>query len=229
MAQPLPLILLPGMGTDARVFSVQKLAFPQLIVPPWIEPKWHESLADYGARMAASVPVDGPCYVGGMSFGGMVALEMSRHLPVKACLLIASIHSGRELPLWARLLGPGAWLLPPFTDWVVSTSATVMLRTTGLILPKPIKQSCVHLSRMYPSPMLPWACRSVVRWKPDPAGWPFPIYHLHGDRDRVIPHRNTTPTQLVSQGGHVLPLTHPFAVNDFLRQAMTDALSRESC
>lgn len=222
MAQPLPLILLPGIGADARLFSVQRIAFPQLMVPPWLEPRWHESLADYARRMAESVHPGGPCYVGGMSFGGMVALEMSRHLPVKACLLMSSIHSSRELPWWARILGPGAWLLPPFTDWIVSATGTTLLRTVGPVLPKPLRHSCGHLSRMYPCPMLSWSCRAVVRWKPDPTRWPCPIHHLHGDRDRVLPHRNTSPTQLVPQGGHVLPLTHPFVVNDFLRNAMSD-------
>ncbi len=217
MTQPLPLILLPGIGTDARVFAVQKMAFPQLVVPPWLPPRWQESLSEYAARMAEAVNPGGPCYIGGMSFGGMVALEMSRHLPVKACLLISSLRSARELPQWARWLGPGAWLLPPWTDWVVSATGTVMLRTLGPVLPKPLKQSCSHLSRMYPCPMLPWACRAVVKWKPDPNSWTCPISHLHGDRDRVIPHRRTTPTQIVPDGGHVLPLTHPFVVNDFIR------------
>jgi hypothetical protein len=39
MADPLPLILLPGMGADARLFAAQKLAFPALVVPPWLPPQ----------------------------------------------------------------------------------------------------------------------------------------------------------------------------------------------
>ena len=216
---PLPLILLPGLGTDERLFALQKTAFPQLIVPVWIKPKWNESLPQYAERMAREIDPVGPCYIGGVSFGGMVALEMTRHLPARACFLISTLRSARELPLWARVLAPGAWLLPPFTDRVLSWTGTLLLNTIGPWLPSRTKTACTHMSKTR-SVILPWACRNVVRWKPDPSQWPCPIFHLHGDRDVILPHRGTTPTQLVPKAGHLLPLTHPFVVNDFLRRSI---------
>lgn len=33
-----PLILMSGMGADARVFAKQTEAIPQITVPAWIEP-----------------------------------------------------------------------------------------------------------------------------------------------------------------------------------------------
>ena len=48
----------------------------------------------------------------------------------------------------------------------------------------------------------------------------IPVVHLHGDRDRVLPASLTRPDVLVPGGGHVLPLTHPETVNEFLRSQM---------
>jgi predicted esterase len=75
-----PLILFAGMGADERLFAPQREAFPQLVVPKWIEPVPGESLAEYARRFAEYVDPGVECYVGGASFGGFVALEVARHL-----------------------------------------------------------------------------------------------------------------------------------------------------
>ena len=46
LPDPLPLILLSGMGADERVFQRQREAFPDLVVPKWITPDPQESLAE---------------------------------------------------------------------------------------------------------------------------------------------------------------------------------------
>ncbi|MFZ1934503.1 MAG: thioesterase domain-containing protein, partial [Thermoguttaceae bacterium] len=82
MNSTLQLILLPGLGADHRLLEPQRAAFPQLIVPPWIPPRKHESLPQYAERMAQTVapPHDVPLVLGGVSFGGMLAYEMARWL-----------------------------------------------------------------------------------------------------------------------------------------------------
>jgi thioesterase domain-containing protein len=103
-----PLILLPGMGGDARMFYPQLATLANATVPVWIEPQHGERLAAYAARMARAVDPGVPCFVGGASFGGMVAVEMARHLEAQACFLIGSIRSPREFPRRIRILRP--WL-----------------------------------------------------------------------------------------------------------------------
>jgi pimeloyl-ACP methyl ester carboxylesterase len=218
MSSTVSLILLPGLGTDAAVFAVQRIAFPQLIVPRWLPPLKRESLSDYAARMAQAANPGGPCVVGGLSFGGMVALEMTRHLDARGCVLISSLTTPRELPPGLRWLGPWAGLLPRRSDRVISLFGTAILNTLGPILPKRIRQLCVHFQKTQGT-MLPWACRAATTWQPSPP-WPCPVWRLHGDADPIFPLRRFAPDQVVPGGGHVLPLTHPFVVNRFLEEAM---------
>jgi len=215
----LPLILLPGLGTDASLYAVQRIAFPDLIVPDWLPPRRNEALPDYAARMAAAVNPGGPCLVGGLSFGGMIALEMTRHLDARGCVLISSVMSPRELPRWMRWLGPYAWLLPRRTDRIVSLFGTALLKTAGPVLPSRLRQLCVHFSKTQGT-MLPWACRAATTWQPSTREWPCPVWHLHGDADPIFPHRWTRPDRLVPGGGHLLPLTHPFVVTAFLKEML---------
>src|SRR5262245_55843221 len=88
-----PLILLSGMAADERLFEPQRVAFPDLRVPAWIDPLPGESLRGYAARLARRIDPGRPCLVGGASFGGMVALEMAPHLQADACVLIGSVRS----------------------------------------------------------------------------------------------------------------------------------------
>src|SRR5262245_7658263 len=100
----LPLLLLPGMAADARLFEHQLARFPTLRVPSWIDPGRRESLRAYAARFARVVDPGVPCIVGGASFGGVVAQEMAKQLRAVACVLIGSIRSPAELPWRWRAL-----------------------------------------------------------------------------------------------------------------------------
>src|SRR3954466_14008672 len=101
-----PLILLPGMGADERLFAPQRSEFPEMVVPRWIAPEPEESLAHYAERLARQVDPRTRCFVGGASFGGFVAMEMARHLDARAIFLIGSVRSPDELPRRVRALRP---------------------------------------------------------------------------------------------------------------------------
>lgn len=214
MAEPLPLILLPGMGADERLFVAQKAALPQLIVPAWLPPEPGDTLASYSRRMAAAVDPGTPCLVGGVSLGGMIAVEMTRHLDAKACLLIASVRSPRELPWRVRLFKPVAWLIPAPVASLPAFFARMILGIAGRRF-SPSLQLLVQQAADTNGRFLKWATLAILQWQS--AGEPtVPIVHLHGTRDHLLPHTSTHPDLLVPGGGHLLPVTHADAVNKFL-------------
>ncbi len=161
MKREVPLILLSGMGADERLFHHQREAFPQLIVPMWIEPEPQESLASYARRLALLIDPDVPCFVGGASFGGLVAMEMARHLDTIACFLIASVRSTDELPWQIRVLRP------------LNRLGTKHAERLIILLPllfKPLipKRTWRKIGR-YTHPdaaFLRWASLAVLSWKP---------------------------------------------------------------
>ena len=215
-----PLILFSGMGADERVFAAQRAEFPNLLVPAWIDPRPRESLAEYARRLAARIDPKCPCVIGGASFGGMAAIEVARHLNARACVLIGSVRSPEQFPMALRAARGGAgaaafapfelacwlaWVHVPMFGWCSSPATRAFLR-----------QAADADARF-----LRWAAWAVFTWRPVPLD--LPVFHIHGGRDRILPCRHVRPDQIIADAGHVLSVSHPRELNDFLRQAIARA------
>jgi pimeloyl-ACP methyl ester carboxylesterase len=213
MRDNVPLILLSGMAADERLFAPQRAAFPHLLVPAWIEPLPQELLPSYAARLARRIDPGRPCVVGGASFGGIVALEMAAHLQARACVLISSVRSPGELPWWYRLLRPAALLGPAGLGRLAGLAA-------GASAPCLRPGTARRLRRLSEpeAAFLRWAAWAVLTWQPSREARRVRVCQIHDGADRTLPIRHTRPDVVVAGGGHLLPLTHPQAVNEFLRR-----------
>jgi pimeloyl-ACP methyl ester carboxylesterase len=212
------LVLLPGLGADAELLAPQRRAFPDLEVLPWLQPRPAESLEDFGRRMAQSSALDGRAVIGGVSFGGMVATVMARHLRPRALVLIASCTSGRALRGYRRMLTPvlASWPRPlprplwPFAAWFFGARAPEH------------RQTLYRLLAQAPMPFVQWGLSAIVRWSP--ASPPATrVRHIHGTSDRLLPIQGVQPTEVVRGGGHFINVTHAEQVNVCVRKAMEDA------
>ncbi|MCB0397263.1 MAG: hypothetical protein KDD36_11445 [Flavobacteriales bacterium] len=92
MNQPITstkLYLISGLGADSRLYS--RLQLPGLDVQfiEWLVPSDDETMNHYARRMAECITADpGEFYLGGTSFGGMVATEIAKfHSPAKLMLI----------------------------------------------------------------------------------------------------------------------------------------------
>ncbi len=217
MTPAVRLVLLPGLGADDRLLEPQRDEFPDLLVPPWIPPTKNESLAEYAGRMAATIPraTDVPMILGGVSFGGMLACEMVRHLTPRAVVLIASCRTPDGLRPACRV---GRVLLPlvPLHAWTIAKAlANVVLKLrTGV--PRERRELAVTMFREMDSRFMHWILHAILSWNPAPLD-DIPVFHIHGGRDFVIPARRVAADAIVPDGGHLINVTHAAAVNAFLR------------
>jgi pimeloyl-ACP methyl ester carboxylesterase len=213
-----PLILLSGMGADHRVFLPQLKAFANLIVPKWIEPQPRETLKGYAARMAARVDPLGPCFVGGASFGGMLAIEMAQYLDAKCCFLIGSVASPAEYPFWLTLLrgAPAAARVVPFG--ALTGASALLLASWPQSLSPYIRAFAEQIAQADPQ-FLRWATAAMLEWKA-PQAPAVPICRIHGAKDRILPIRISKGIETLPDGGHLISLSHGPAVNRFLREKM---------
>ena len=145
----------------------------------------------------------------------MVALELAALVKPKGVILIGSCRGPRSLsPLLRYLRGPARALpAPAFRPrrWSVP-----------LVLPfiapmDPDQQRLfVEMARAAPPAFLKWGAEAILSWEPSPVT--VRVHQIHGGNDRVVPVRLVQPDMVVPEAGHLLSLTHPAEVNDFLRR-----------
>jgi len=211
------MVLLPGMGADARLFLAQSAAL-EFTVPPWPLPAPDDSLQTYAARIASTLP-EPPAVIGGASFGGMVAIEVAAIMRPNAVALMGSCATPSAIAPAIRALGRMALALPTAL-FRPRRSASPLLAPKFGELDREQKALFWAMAAAVPASFLRWACGAVLSWRPTPHD--VPVFHIHGDRDRLIPVDRVEPTEIVRGAGHLLTLTHPAEVTAFLGRVVRD-------
>jgi pimeloyl-ACP methyl ester carboxylesterase len=215
--QPPKLILIPGLGTDERLFERQRQAFPDLWVPPWILVRDDESLAIYAARMAEIIRErqSEPIVLGGVSLGGMLAYEIARHVKPQAVVLIASCRTRRGIRGFFRAAGH-IWPIVPSGAFKVAKFISIpALRMFGELMPEH-RRLCAQMFSESDARFMHWAISAILNWNPAPLVQ-TPVYQIHGAHDRIIPLKCVAPDEILPHGGHLINLTHADAVNAFIQ------------
>ena len=77
-----------GLGADERVFYKIDFGNCAVIFIKWIAPKKNESIECYAVRITAQITTTHPVLVG-LSFGGMMAVEVAKHIATEKIVLIS--------------------------------------------------------------------------------------------------------------------------------------------
>src|SRR5688572_1101768 len=93
-----------GLGADERIFCKLNVPGSTFHFVQWIQPQTEENIDAYAGRLRQQIVHDRPVLMG-VSFGGMMAIELAKILPVDKVVLISSIKSANELPAWMRIFG----------------------------------------------------------------------------------------------------------------------------
>ena len=220
--ESMPLILFSGLAADANVFVPQKLVFPQLIVPAWPKPQSNDTLDSYCDRIADIIRPDVDTILGGASFGGIISLHVARRSRPAAVILIGSVRSPNELPRWVRFFRPLKPLIPLIP---VRLLQICCIPVASKIARRWFPHLC-GLARQFRGSdpiVFKWSLARILDWTTAP-NVNCPIFHIHGDRDYVLPMRYTKPDAVVNGGGHVISLTHPTDVNAFIHSTIAQMM-----
>ncbi|HMO25583.1 MAG TPA: alpha/beta hydrolase, partial [Tepidisphaeraceae bacterium] len=182
------------------------------------------SLTDYAHRMARTVvpgTPDRPLVIAGLSFGGMVGLEMARPLRAAKVILIPSPGPGRSVP---PLVSPIQRIVPRLPSLTYRIARVLMPPMLYLAYhrgdPEGSDRIVEVLRHHLDYPTWREGIGSIRDWQlsADP---PCPVKAIHGSHDRLIPlARIERPDVIVPGASHLLNLTHPTAVNAFLRDEL---------
>ena len=192
-----PIYAIPGLGTDIRIFS--RLRTIRIRGIEWIEPKPQEEISSYARRMSQYIHHPNPILIG-VSFGGIMAQEIARVIPVRQIILISSIKSHNELPQRFRLmrtlplyqLSRGSWRIRTLPYWG---------RLFGIKDPQELRL-IQDMFQNHSDTYRMWAIRTLVNWQKNSTD--TPLIHLHGSSDRVFPINRIKNCRHVKGGDHFM-------------------------
>lgn len=198
------------------MFHPQRAALPHIETPDWIPHVPRESLQAYARRLAESLNIREPAILGGVSMGGMIALEMARVVPTRSVILIGSARRIGTLNPWLKWSERASRLSPTILLDKGRLLAPIFLGRGGLI-PREDRKLLIRMAQEMRPEFLRWAARALIEW-PGCADPGVPVHSIHGDRDWVFAAGKIKPDHVIAKGSHVLNLSHPREVNDFIAE-----------
>ena len=210
------LYLIPGTGTDKRLFTEQFKDFPDIIVPEWLPPLGKtESVVSYAKRMSAAIDASSAFIVGGVSLGGMIAQEIALILKPAAVLLISTCSDSKSISLIHRLAGK---LMRRTPNFIVKLQFKIAASLLNRLTPAKLVHKEIYaqmLKEMSPE-LVRWQSGAATEWKlSQPLS--MPVFHIHGTKDKIIPLKNIKADVTVP-GGHLINVTEAGAVNAYIKK-----------
>lgn len=209
------LFLLPGLGADERLFAgIGPLCLP-VITPRLPVPQPHESMPAYSLRVASTLDLRPEDWIGGCSFGSIVAADIARRRSLKGLVLVGGALSPSALISawqWLALLRP---LLPVRGLHPLLANRSVISLCFGA-LPEPASQTLLAMFKETPDEMLSEGTRLLGQYN---STLPVlcPVHAIHGALDRFMRPPPVPDCHILHDAGHALALTHPHEVSTFLR------------
>lgn len=190
-----------GQAADEKIFE-------NLSLPPntkvrhvqWMEPLLKESLPHYCQRLCDQIDTSEAFVLIGVSFGGIVSVELNKLIRPKEVIIISSIATKNELPTIFKLFNllklqkivPSQiykWYSPMLNWYFGATS----VREKELM-----KLYTKSASKNY----MKWATNEILNWKNETR--PSNLFHIHGTKDRIFPHQKTHADIKIENGTHLM-------------------------
>jgi esterase/lipase len=187
-----------GLGADERVFKRLSIN-GNLHFLPWVAFDKYDDLPCYAQKMATSIPEKNPTILG-LSFGGMIATEIAKMMPVKQVFLVSTAKTKEEIPDMNSFI---AFLVDHhLMPYGLFKKPTPMLYERFGAETEDAKKMLDAIMQNTDTKFLGWALKAILNWQNTviPSG----IIHTHGTNDKIIPPANVTADYWIKDGSHMM-------------------------
>lgn len=212
-----------GLGADERVFS--KFVFPdhEIHFINWNIPFKNETIHDYALRLTLQIHHQNPILIG-LSFGGMMCIEIAKHIPVEKIILISSVKTFREIPLWIRLSGKlklnRIFPIRPFKLIEPLENYNLGIETEEELT------MVTHYRKNIDTRYSNWAVDQLLNWKND---WlPQNVFQIHGTKDRLFPLKKIKADYIINTGGHFMIMNKSDKVAQYISSILKENIEQDA-
>lgn len=206
-----------GLGIDEK--ALKKIKAPSSMKTVYIQWPAHDdskSLTDYCKKIAAMVNTAEPFALVGFSFGGIIAVELSKIISPGKIIIISSCSVSSELPSYLRFIGKvKLYQLVPATAMNKTSAITNWFNN---VKNEDDKNLINRIIRESDPRFVKWAIDKILNWNNKPK--PQKLYQIHGKADRLFPCANVPANRIIEEAGHFMVLTHATIINEILAEQL---------
>lgn len=193
--------IISGLGADKRMFQNYSFDDFNVIHIDWILPFQNETFQSYAIRISENMNDENAILIG-LSFGGMLSVEISKIKKFKRIFLLSSAKTMFEIPLYYRVLGK----LNLLEIIPVSFLKSVNFLTNFVFGAKTNSEKILlkDIIRNTENSFMKWALYQIINWKNK--DFEENIFHIQGNRDLILPHYFVKYDYLIEGGTHFMTL-----------------------
>ena len=204
-----------GLGADKRVFKrIQFNDFEPVFID-WISPEKNESLENYSKRISSQIENENPIILG-ISFGGIIAIEISKQIKTKKLILLATAKTRSELSKFYIIVGKlGMLNIIPTRLFKSTNFLTHYFFGTKTTEDRATLKEIIDDTDPY---FLKWALHKILNWTNTDV--PRNFIHIHGTNDKIIPLKKSMNAIRIINGGHFMTLNKFKELNKVINEEL---------
>jgi len=209
------LYFISGLGADKRIF--QNLVLPEVFkiyYIEWMAVSENESMETYCRRLSSQINQQEPFSLVGLSFGGVIAIELSKFLSPVQTVLISSYCFKKEVPWFYTLLGESG-IYKILSPRMLLRPNNIAFRLFGAYKPE-IKNLLKNIFEDTDPDFFEWAIRQMFSW--DNHWEPPNLIRIHGTADKILPYKKIMKAIPVKDGEHLMVYSKSAIVSRILTE-----------
>ena len=167
----------------------------------WILPLDNETLQNYALRISENISDENSILIG-LSFGGILSVEISKIKKFKKVFLLSSAKTKFEIPFYYRFLGKLNLLrIIPSSILKRVNSLTYLVFGAKTNFEKNLLKDIIRNTDKH---FLKWSLHQIINW--ENIVFSENIIHIHGNKDVILPHKYLKYNYLIENGTHFMTL-----------------------
>lgn len=211
--------LIPGVGANDKVFQNLDFKNYEVVHLKWPKHKKDESIESYVKKLLPQIKKDTQPILIGMSFGGIVAIELAKLIQPYKTILLSSIKTYHERPLKIFFLNTikfhrlvSGKLVLQFRFWLQWLLGK-LTREDFELIEEMIGEANIEFNE--------WAVDRVIHWRNEEV--PDNVVHIHGNSDRIFPSYYIKDVIWIKGGTHFMVVNRAKEISKIILRELNSA------
>jgi len=208
------IFFISGLGANELAFSkVGDVGFEKIMVK-WLPYTKNENLGTYALRLIDEYKITSTDIVVGLSFGGLLAQEISNITGQLNVILVSSFRDKNDLKFPFRQalnIGLHKLFLPIRVPWIDEFVANIL--NSGTLYSKPVLKEMLKATDYR---LMKWSLQQIANTD-GLVNKAVVVYNIIGDHDRIVKLWSNNTTYFVKGGSHFMVYDRADEVTEIIR------------